>query len=339
MSTSTESTTFKPELMNEMALEAAQRISDLAVISPVVEAASFCHGSNTVHLKDETKQPVRSFKNRGSGNAVSYYQENGAEHFVAASAGNHARGVALAADYFDVDATIVVPECTAQVNKASIAKFGGKLIVHGATFDESLKFSLDMAEDTNAQHVHPYADELVIAGQATIGLELLEQTPDMTHLVLPVGGGGLLAGVATVVKHKLPDVKVVSAQVRGCDSFSKSMAAGSPQELESVDTRFGGVAVRKTNSLNFEIGAKVVDQVVVVETDEVYKAVYDHKEAMGVLLEPAGAVGLAVSRKLAQSKAMADANIVTVASGANPTPIVSSYISAKARRFGWGSTD
>lgn len=314
--------------ITQLALEASGRIAEFVKISPVVEDQS-----SGVLVKNESVQPGRSFKDRGAGNAVMFHEENGENSVITASAGNHGLGIARAAKELGLEATIIVNTNAADEKKARIKNQSAKLVEFGANFDESLAYALDLADAEGSKFVHPFANDLVMAGQATIALELLHQEPEMTHLVVPAGGGGLLAGVGSVIKELRSDVAVVVAQVEENTAFVDSLLAGAALHNRHVDVRFEGIAVGNINPLTFEIARKVVDRVVVVEREEVNHAIYDFKEEHKVLLEPAGAVGLAAARKL--KKLDDNSRIVTIATGANPRKITRAYIQARAQRFGW----
>ena len=315
--------------------EASQRIADHAVVTPVYESPRLSTGLATVWIKDESCQPSHAFKDRGALNAVTFHAMNGVELVVAGSAGNHGKGLARAARLNMIDALVVVGESSTQEKRDSITAFGAEIMVKGRTFDEALEYARSACRARNGRFVHPFADSLVIAGQATIGLELLHQSLDMTHLVLPVGGGGLLAGVASVVKQTRPEVRVVAAQAAGCDAFVHSLNTGRPVYGRDVDSRFEGTAVGTIDDLTFEIGRRVVDETMLVEPIKVDKAIYDLLAETGTLLERAGGVGPAAARQLADRLASTDAQIVTIASGANPPSAMAGYIDSKARRLGW----
>lgn len=325
-----ESTNLTPQSVNASAIEACARIADFVDISPVLESR---YG---VFVKNETIQPGRSFKDRGAGNAVLFHNQNGEELVVTASAGNHGRGVARAAAEQDIESVVAVSKKATDEKKNKIRTHGAELVEHGRTFDEALEHGLSLGKERNGKFIHPFADELVIAGQATIGLELLEQEPDMTHLVIPVGGGGLLAGVASVIKEHKEDVVIVAPQIVRNTGYVDSLETKQALQNRPVDTRFEGIAVGNINPITFNLAKQVVDATVVLETDEIYHAAYDFRRETGTLLESAGAVGLAGARRLATEQDNKNIRVVTVATGANPTNSFGPYIDARARRFGWG---
>lgn len=321
-----------PDMLVDMSESAARRLLGFVVQSPIKRQAYLECGKGMVFVKDETVQEGRSFKDRGAGNAVFAFPS---DHYVTASEGNHATGLARAASEVGSKATVVVRENMAENKVSRLTQLGAEVVCHGSDFDEASEYALRLSSLFSARLVHPFANQYVVAGQATLGLELLEQAPYMTHLVLPVGGGGLLAGVAGVVKQARPSVQVVAAEVNGCDAYAQSLEAGKSQTQTTVDMRFGGLAVRKTHPFNFELARRVTDQSMVLTSDEVYKAVHDHLHTSGVLLETAGATSLAAARKLSVELADNSSSIVAVATGANAPDGLRQYVSAKARRLGW----
>lgn len=325
-----ESTNLTSQGINSLAIEASERIADFVEISPVLESRL------GVFVKNETIQPGRSFKDRGAGNAVLFHANNGEDLVVTASAGNHGLGVARAAAEQDIESVVVVSKSATDEKKSKIKGRGAELVEYGHAFDEALEYGLNLAKERSGKFVHPFADELVIAGQATIGLELIEQEPDMTHLVLPVGGGGLLAGVASVIKQHRKDVVIVAAQVVRNTGYVDSLKSKEALQNCPVDIRFEGIAVGNINPITFDLAKIAVDKTLVLETDEIYRSAYDFRRENGVLLESAGAVGLAGAKRLSRTLRDEDARIVTVATGANPPKSFGPYIDARNRRFSWG---
>lgn len=324
-----EATNLTSHAVNALAIEASERIADFVKISPIVESRA------GIAIKDETVQLGRSFKDRGAGNAVLFHADNGEDLVVTASAGNHGRGVARAAAEQGIESFVVVSKKATKEKKNRIRAHGAELVEHGHTFDQALQHGLSLAEERDGRFVHPFADELVIAGQATIGLELLEQEPDMTHLVLPVGGGGLLAGVSSIIKQYKKDVVVVAAQIVRNKGYVDSLKSKQALQNCPVDTRFEGIAVGNINPITFNLARETVDDTVVLETDEIYRAAYDFRRENRTLLESAGAVGIAGAKRLSETLSDENARIVTIATGANPPKSFGPYIDARVRRFDW----
>jgi threonine dehydratase len=207
--------------------------------------------------------------------------------------------------------------------------------VHGRNFNAAHEYAKTRARELDRTYLHPFANPWTIAGQATIGRELVEQAPDMTTLVLPVGGGSLLAGAASVVRQHLPDVRIVAAQVERCTAYVDSLRMARRQVATDVDTRFGGLAVSRTNPLTLALGSRLVDQVIVLDSRLVYETVDIYKEHEGVLLDETGATGVAATRYLASLATNGDEKFVTVATGANPDPDLKNYAAAVARRLAY----
>lgn len=290
----------------------------------------------TVYVKDETQQPGRSFKDRGAACAVGEYAALGAESVLTASAGNHGMGLARAAQYYGLESTVVVPKSTEDVKKEAVSELGAELVEVDGDFSDAERFAMQLAKQRKAQFVHPFADPYVVAGQGSIAVELLGQLSSLTQACVPVGGSGLLAGVGSVLKNLKPQAVVMSAQVNTANTFSQSARAGRLMEAPSVDKRFGGLAVRSLDSHTFELARRITDLCVQVCPTKVFKTVYDYREATGVLLEPAGAVGLAVSRALWASCSPNEV-VATVLTGANASPEVAEYVDQLADRHGWAA--
>ncbi|GEM_PF-5375739 len=330
-----------PETLHETAIaraayEARERISSMICATTVARGGYLSHGQASVWIKDETQQAGGSFKDRGASNAVAYQvAQNGVERVLTASAGNHGYGVARAASLLGIESLVFVGASATTEKQARIRQRGAEVRVQGRTFDDALQFGLEFSEQFDEQFIAP-TDPSVMAGHATMGLELLEQVPDMTHLVLPVGSGGMLAGVGSVVKEHRDDVQIVAAQVRGCDAFTHSLQTGRAARNWPVDGRFEGVAVGTVNPAALKLARRVVDRTIVVEPDSVYETLYQHWQQTGQWLETAGAVSPAAARVLAaQLGDTTEARVVSVASGANPPGCLEAYVKDKARLHGW----
>lgn len=316
--------------------EAAERIGDFMDETPIVESDLLGYEDTVVLVKDETRQPAHNFKGRGAGNAVAYHAENGEELVVTGSAGSHGMQLGRAATKHGLASTVVVGHNATNEKQAAIKRTGAELIVNGNIFDEALAHAYTIAKDRGGKLVHPFADELVMAGQATIGLELLEQTPDMTHLVLPVGGDGLLAGVASVIKEHREDVKIIAAQVAGNTGYVDSLEAGQPLQAQPINRRLEGIAVSNISPVTFDIARGLVDQTIVIDTESLFRTIYHYKKTHGVLLEHAGGVGPAAAAQLGRTVLGGkEAKVVTVATGANPPKALWPYLRVRAQNQGW----
>jgi threonine dehydratase len=247
-----------------------------------------------VLLKCENLQRTGSFKIRGAYVRMSHLSpEERARGVVAASAGNHAQGVALAARMLGIKATVFMPE-GAPIPKLNATRgYGAEVLFHGATLDEALTRAISYAEETGAILIHPFDHTDIVAGQATCGLEIVEQAPEAASVIVPTGGGGLIAGIALAVKALRPDVRVIGVQAEGAAAYPGSLAAGAPVALESMTTMADGIAVACPGAVPFAEIAAHVDDVVTVSEESISRALVLLLERAKMVVEPAGAVGVA----------------------------------------------
>jgi threonine dehydratase len=273
---------------------ARDRVGATARVTPLEYSNTFSEWSGAdVHLKLENFQRTGSFKIRGATNKIA--QLGGAEAaagVVTASAGNHAQGVALAATRAGVDATIVMPEYAPIAKIQATRSYGGDVVLHGVDYDAAAERAHEIERETGATYVHAFDDPDVMAGQGTIGLEIIEQCPDVETVVVPVGGGGLIAGIATAVTAET-DARVIGVQAEGASSAAESLATGRIVERASVDTIADGIATRRIGDRPFEVIRERVDEVVTVTDAEIANAVTALLERSKTLVEGAGAVPLA----------------------------------------------
>jgi len=247
-----------------------------------------------VYLKLECLQRTGSFKIRGAYYAISTLKDAiQARGGVAASAGNHAQGVAFAASSLGVRAIIVMPRFSPTAKVQATKGYGAEVILHGNTYDEAVVEATRICEERNAVFIHSFDHPAVIAGQGTIGLEMMEDQPDLNVIVVPVGGGGLISGVSVAVKSLHPAVAIYGVQAAGAASMVASLQAGAPVDLPSVDTIADGIAIRRPSRLTLDVTRRLVDDVVVVTDDEIADATFLLLERTKQVVEPAGAVGLA----------------------------------------------
>lgn len=273
-----------------------------------------------VRLVTENLQRAGSFKIRGAYNRIAQLTEEEKDRgIVAASAGNHAQGVALAAQRLGVRATVFMPEAASIPKVAATRGYGAEVVLHGRTIDESLEAALAFAADTGAIVIHPFDNADVVAGQGTLGLEILEKMPDVRTIVVCTGGGGLLAGVALAVKSIRPDVRVVGVQAQEAAAYPPSLAAGQPMRLPHVATMADGIAVGQPGDIPFAIVAELVDDMRTVTEDEIATAVLRLLERSKLVIEPAGAAALA--GVLADPTAF-EPPVAVVLSGGNVDPLV-----------------
>ena len=247
-----------------------------------------------IHLKLENRQRTGSFKIRGAANKIARLtDEERAAGVVTASAGNHAQGVALAASRADVDAVIVMPEYAPVAKRDATRRYGAEIILHGRDYAAAQERANEIAAEQGRTYVHAFDDEAVMAGQGTLGLEIAEQLPRVETVVVPIGGGGLVSGVATALKGRLSDVRVIGVQAAGADSAVRSLRKGSIEATETVDTIADGIAVSRIGDRPFEVIRERVDEIVTVTDEQIALALTLLLERSKTLVEGAGAVALA----------------------------------------------
>jgi len=275
--------------------EARERVDGVARHTPLERSRTFSEMSGAdVHLKLENFQRTGAFKIRGAMNRIATLSsEERDAGVVTASAGNHAQGVALAADRAGVDATVVMPKF-APVSKVKATRgYGASVRLEGVDYDEAQAYAHQLEREEDRTYVHAFDDPVVMAGQGTLGLEIVDDCPDLDTVVVPIGGGGLISGVAVAIKEQRPDVRVVGVQAEGAASAAKSLAAGEVVEIDSVDTIADGIATRAIGEQTLEVMAEYVDEVVTVDDREIALALTLLLERSKTLVEGAGAVALA----------------------------------------------
>ena len=247
-----------------------------------------------VYLKKENLQRTGAFKLRGAFNKIAVLVENGQKGgVVAASAGNHAQGVAFAAKHFGIEATIIMPESTPLTKVLGVKELGASVILHGGNYDEAYAYAVTFGEENNYTFVHPFTDEEVMAGQATVALEMFEEVPALDALVVPVGGGGLISGMAVAAKALHPNCKVLGVSSAGAPALKQSYDAKKSIDTLSVRTIADGIAVRDTSAITLAHILEHVDTFETVCEDEIAAAILFLLEKQKVLVEGAGAVGVA----------------------------------------------
>ncbi|GAA4676103.1 threonine ammonia-lyase [Streptomyces chumphonensis] len=273
-----------------------------------------------VHLKCENLQRTGSFKIRGAyARIAGMPAEERARGVVAASAGNHAQGVALAASLLGVRSTVFMPRGAPLPKLAATREYGAEVRLHGHVVDESLAAAKEYAAETGAVVIHPFDHRDIVAGQGTVGLEILEQCPEVRTIVVGVGGGGLIAGIALAVKALRPDVRVVGVQAEGAAAYPPSLAAGRPVALDAVSTMADGIKVGRPGDVPFKIVGALVDEVRTVSEDALSRALLLCLERAKLVVEPAGASPVAAL--LSEPDAFAGP-VVAVLSGGNVDPLV-----------------
>jgi threonine dehydratase len=281
--------------------EARARIRDSIYLTPCPHSVKLSAASGQeVYLKLENLQMTGSYKERGALNKILLLTpEQSRRGVIAASAGNHAQAVAYHATRRGIHSTIVMPAVTPLVKVTATQNYGAEVILQGANYDEACQSALELAAERGLTFLHPFDDLEVIAGQGTIGLELLEQCPQLEAVVVPVGGGGLIAGVACAVKEMRPQVKVVGVQTARLPSMLVALARHAPVTLPSASTIADGIAVRRAGEITFGLVSKYVDEMVTVEEEEIASAILTLLEREKMLAEGAGAAATAalVQRK------------------------------------------
>ena len=296
------------------------RVYDVAIESPLDYAPSLSRRlDNHIWLKREDLQPVFSFKLRGAYNKISGLSEaECANGIIAASAGNHAQGVALAAKRRNVKALIVMPRTTPGIKVNAVKALGGKTLLHGDTYDEAYTHALQLADERNMVFIHPNDDPDVIAGQGTIGMELLQQHRDPLDAVfVPVGGGGLIAGIAAYLKALRPEIRVIGAEPEDAACLYEALKQNRRVVLDQVGIFADGVAVRQVGKETWKVARDHVDEVIPVSTDEICAATKDIFDDTRAMVEPAGALAVAAIKKYVEQTGARDETLVAINSGAN----------------------
>jgi threonine dehydratase len=296
------------------------QVYDVAIESPLDPAPNLsARIGNRVFLKREDMQPVFSFKLRGAYNKiVKLPPEKLKRGVICASAGNHAQGVALSAAKVGCRAVIVMPTTTPQIKIQAVKNRGGEVVLAGDSYDEAYIHALELEKKEKLTFVHPFDDPDVIAGQGTIGMEILRQHPQPIHAVFCcVGGGGLIAGVAAYIKRLRPEIKIIGVEAMDADAMDRSLKAGKRVKLSQVGLFADGAAVKTVGEETFRLAQLYVDEMVLVDTDAICAAIKDVFEDTRAILEPAGALAVAGAKEYAKRHKLKDKTLVAIASGAN----------------------
>lgn len=273
---------------------AKERLKDIARTTPVIYSNSVSNRLNAqVYFKCENFQRTGSFKVRGAANKIAKSNSN---EFITASAGNHAQGVALSATRLNARSTVVMPAYAPLAKVDATKAYGANVILHGECFDEACEYALNYEAD--AEFIHPFNDEDVIAGQGTVGLEILEQIPDVDVVIVPAGGGGFLSGVACALKSINPKVEVIGVQAENANAIAQSFKANELLHTDSASTLADGIAVKNPGDKCFELINKYVDDIVTVSDDDIAHAVLYLLERCKIVVEAAGAAPLAATLNL-----------------------------------------
>ncbi|KAF0866662.1 threonine ammonia-lyase, biosynthetic [Pseudomonas sp. LD120] len=298
----------------------AAPVYDLAICTPLQAAPALSQRlGNQVLLKREDLQPTFSFKIRGAYNRLaqldSQQQQRGV---ITASAGNHAQGVALAAQRLGIKATIVMPATTPELKVSGVRSRGAEAILHGESFPFALAHALSLAQDVGSTFVSPFDDPLVIAGQGTVAMEILRQQQGaLDAIFVPVGGGGLIAGIAAYVKYLRPQVRIVGVESEHSNCLQQALAAGKRVILPKVGTFADGVAVAEIGEHGFQICRHHVDQVISVSNDQLCAAIKDIYDDTRSITEPSGALAVAGIKQYVAQNGISGQTLVAIDSGAN----------------------
>ncbi|PIE01930.1 MAG: threonine ammonia-lyase, biosynthetic [Thiothrix nivea] len=296
------------------------RVYDVAIETPLDHARNLSQRlGNQIYLKREDLQPVFSFKLRGAFNRLFQLSaEERARGVVAASAGNHAQGIAMAGTALGINTTIVMPKITPDIKIRAVEFFGGKTIIQGESFDDAYLHARELEARQGMTFAHPFDDLDVIAGQGTIGMEILRQHPEPPDAIfICVGGGGLIAGVGSYIKYLYPDTRIIGVEHEEAPSMYTALKENARVILPGVGTFADGAAVKQVGELTFDIARQVVDEMILVNTDETCAAIKDVFEDTRTLLEPAGALSIAGLKKYITQQQWQNKNLVAISSGAN----------------------
>jgi len=305
--------------------DARERVTGVVQVTPLDSSRYLSEilGS-PVYLKCENLQRTGSYKIRGAYNRLSLLtEEEKARGVVAASAGNHAQGVAYAARELGIKATIFMPVGVPLPKLQATKDYGAEVVLRGHTVDEPLRAAADFARTTGAVLIHPFDHEDIIAGQGTLGLEIYEQKPDVDTVIVPIGGGGLISGVASAIKQRAAvdgrTVRIIGVQAANASPYPISLEKGEPTQITILPTIADGIAVSKPGELNFEIVRRVVDEVVTVSEDDMAQALLVLLERAKLVVEPAGAVGVAA---ILSGQVTGSGTTVVILSGGNIDPMI-----------------
>ncbi|WP_319927274.1 threonine ammonia-lyase, biosynthetic [Xenorhabdus littoralis] len=294
-------------------------VYDVAQVTPLQEMKKIsARLDNTILVKREDRQLVHSFKLRGAYAMIAgLTKEQKTKGVITASAGNHAQGVALSASKVGIKATVVMPIATADIKVDAVRSFGGAVLLHGANFDEAKAKAIEMAKEHGYTFVPPFDHPAVIAGQATLAMELLQQDVHLDRIFVPVGGGGLIAGVAVLIKQLVPEMKVIGVEAEDSACLKAALKAGHPVDLPRVGLFAEGVAVKRIGDETFRLCQQYVDDVITVDSDAICSAVKDIFEDVRAIAEPSGALALAGLKKYVQQHQIQGERLAHILSGAN----------------------
>lgn len=297
--------------------EARSHLKDVVYKTGLVHNTTFSEMTgNFIYLKTENLQKTGSFKLRGAFNKIANLPKEQKQYgVIAASAGNHAQGVAMAATAYGIKSTIVMPKHAPLSKIAATKSYGAEVVLYGEVYDEAYEKARQIQKQSGAVFVHPFDDREIIAGQGTIGIEILEDVPDADIIVVPIGGGGLISGIAIAAKHMKPDIKIIGVQTKNLPSMARSLSQNHITTVEGPATIADGIAVKTPGELTFKIVKKFVDDIVTVDEDEIANAILLLLERAKVVSEGAGAASVAAI--LNRLDIVRNKKIVALISGGN----------------------
>ena len=295
------------------------RVYEAATVTPLQKMGKLSDRlHNNIWIKREDRQPVNSFKLRGAYAMISSLSDEQKQAgVIAASAGNHAQGVALSAKQLGLKALIVMPQNTPSIKVDAVRGFGGEVLLHGANFDEAKAKAIELSKYKHMTFIPPFDHPLVIAGQGTLAMEILQQVADLDYVFVQVGGGGLAAGVAILLKQFMPEIKVIGVESKDSACLNAALEKGEPTDLSHVGLFADGVAVKRIGDETFRLCQKYLDGMVLVDSDEVCAAMKDLFENVRAVAEPSGALGLAGLKKYVKQNNLEGKNMAAILSGAN----------------------
>ena len=311
----------EPSVLDQLLREIlTSRVYDLARETPLDAATRLSHRlDNDVLLKREDLQAIFSFKIRGAYNRMARFTKDEiARGVIAASAGNHAQGVALSARHLGIRAVIVMPRTTPEIKVDAVKALGAEVILEGDHYAEAQRHCDKLRAENGLAFVHPFDDPLVIAGDGTVGMEVLRQAPaDLSAVFVPVGGGGLIAGIGAYIKAVRPDIEVIGVQPADADAMAQSLAAGRPVALDQVGIFADGVAVQRVGEHTFPIVRATVSEIIRVSNDEICAAIKDIFDDTRTIVEPAGALAVAGIKTYVESRGVRHRKLAAILTGAN----------------------
>jgi threonine dehydratase len=307
----------------DLSRQARDRFLENIAVTPLERSEMLSYGDNDVYIKRADQLPGGNFKSLSATNTIAGHAKAGHDRYAFATAGSYGIGIGYATDLYGGRPTAFVPEGSSQEKWDIMQALGVEVIESGSNFDQANEHARQYAEEHSSEYIHPFASVANLAGTGVLGLELDEQSPEMTHVVLQFGGGSLVGGVGSVIKQLRPEVHIETVQVAGCSPFVDSVRSGeiieakdrSSHIMPSYFARLGGVGVGKTHPLTLGVGSRAIDTVGTIWSRDVYATMHDVREESGVLPEFAAAVSLEGARQLARSRDIEGATIVAVLTG------------------------